>query len=133
LTQNKEHELGGGLSPLIVVIDDEESVRDAIAGLLKSKRFRAHAFESAERFLSSSDVSATACLILDVRMPGMDGLELQRELTARGRTLPVIFITAQADEGVRARAMQEGAIDFLFKPFTDEALLAAVGAALEAV
>lgn len=113
-------------SRIVSVIDDDESVREALRGLLKSAGFRADVFASAEEFLSSGRLGATGCLIVDVRMPGMSGVELQEQLIASNPALPLIFISADGDDEVRARALKRGAIDFLYKPFSDEALLAAV-------
>ena len=113
-------------SRIVSVVDDDESVREALRGLLKSAGFRADVFASAEEFLSSGRLGATGCLIVDVRMPGMSGVELQEQLIASNPALPIIFISADGDDEVRARALKRGAIDFLYKPFSDEALLAAV-------
>lgn len=113
-------------SRIVSVVDDDESVREALRGLLKSAGFRADVFASAEEFLSSGRLGATGCLIVDVRMPGMSGVELQEQLIASNPALPLIFISADGDDEVRARALKRGAIDFLYKPFSDEALLAAV-------
>jgi FixJ family two-component response regulator len=118
------------LSWTICVVDDDASVREALRGLLRSAGFRAEAFGSATEFLASGRVSDAACLILDVRMPGMGGLELQEELIGSSRRVPIIFITAHGDEDARSRALERGAIDFLQKPFSDDALLDAIGAAL---
>jgi len=117
---------------LISIVDDDESIREAIQSLLRSVGFRAKTFASAEQFLQSDQIENTACLILDVRMPGMDGLELQRQLAADQRRIPIIFITAHGDEDTRTRALQEGAVEFLLKPFSEEALLNAIPAALHA-
>jgi FixJ family two-component response regulator len=113
-------------SSRILIVDDDESVRQALKGLLKSAGFSADAFASAEEFLSSGQLQATSCLILDVRMPGMSGVELQERLIASNAAVPIIFISAHGDEDVRARALQRGAVDFLQKPFSDEALLDAI-------
>ena len=113
----------------ISVVDDDASVRQAIKGLLKSAGFHAEVFASAEEVLKSGRLSGTACLILDVRMPGMSGIALQERLIASGRMVPIIFITAHADEEERARALERGAIDCLQKPFTDHALLDAIAKA----
>jgi FixJ family two-component response regulator len=114
----------------IYVVDDDASVREALRGLLRSAGLRAEVFGSATEFLASGRVSDAACLILDVRMPGMGGLELQEELIGSSRRVPIIFITAHGDEDARSRALERGAIDFLQKPFSDDALLDAIGAAL---
>jgi FixJ family two-component response regulator len=117
---------------LISVVDDDESVRESLPDLLGEFGFAARAFSSAEAFLSSDCVDKTKCLILDIVMPGMTGLDLQQELTRRGREIPVIFITGQKDEALRARAFKQGAVKFLNKPFSDTALLDALNAALQA-
>ena len=115
---------------LISVVDDDESVRESLPDLLNEFGFAARAFSSAEAFLTSDCVDKTRCLILDVMMPGMTGLDLQQELTRRGQEIPVIFITARKDEAVRARAFKQGAVKFLNKPFSDTALLEALNLAL---
>jgi FixJ family two-component response regulator len=116
--------------PKIAVIDDDESVRDALESLLKSAGFKAEAFASATEFLNSGHLPGLACMILDVRMPGMSGIELQDRLIASRDGVPIIFISAHADEEARARALASGAIAFLVKPFSDEALLEAIEAAI---
>jgi FixJ family two-component response regulator len=116
--------------PLVSIVDDSESVRESLPDLVKQFGFAARAFPSPEEFLASDYVGQTRCLILDVAMPGMTGPELQRELKRRGRTIPIIFITASRDATVRPRLIQQGAVDCLFKPFTDTALLEALRAAL---
>ena len=115
---------------LISIVDDDESIREAIQSLLRSVGFRAKTFASAEQFLQSDQIENTACLILDVRMPGMSGLELQRRLIATQCRIPIVFVTAHGDEEARSRALQEGAVEFLLKPFSEEALLNAIQAAL---
>lgn len=116
---------------LISIVDDDDSVRESLGGLMRSVGFRVVAFSSAEEFLGSTHASVPDCLILDIRMPGMNGRELQRHLRADGSTIPVIFITAhETDEGGRRGALREGAVDYLIKPFSEEALLKAVQAAL---
>ena len=117
---------------LVAVVDDDESVRESLPDLLREFGFAAQAFSSAEEFLASDSVGETRCLILDVAMPGMTGLDLQRELKLRGHEIPIIFITAQKDEAVRARAFEQGAAEFLLKPFSDTALFAALNTALGA-
>jgi FixJ family two-component response regulator len=117
---------------LIAIVDDDESIREAIQSLLRSVGFRAKTFASAEQFLQSDQIENTACLILDVRMPGMSGLELQRRLMATQWHIPIVFVTAHGDEETRSRALQEGAVEFLLKPFSEEALLNALQAALPA-
>jgi len=116
--------------PKISIVDDDESVREALKSFLKSAGFEVEAFASAEEFLNSGHVSGAACLILDVRMPGMSGVELQDRLTASRDGVPIIFISAHADEEARQRALASGAVDFLQKPFSDEALLNAIHAAV---
>ena len=116
---------------LVSVVDDDESVRESLPDLLGEFGFAARAFSSAEAFLSSDCVHKTRCLILDVMMPGMTGLDLQQELIRRGQEIPVIFITAGKDEALRARAFKQGAVKFLNKPFSDTALLDALNMALE--
>jgi FixJ family two-component response regulator len=113
----------------ISIVDDDASVREAIRALLRSAGFHADAFASAEDILSSGRLGDTTCLILDVRMPGMSGIELQKRLIATGQVVPIIFITAHADEDERARALERGAIDCLQKPFSDDALLEAIARA----
>jgi len=115
---------------LISVVDDDDSVRESLRGLLRSVTFGVEVFASAEEFLSSDRVRETDCLILDVRMPGMSGLELHRRLVSSHPHLPVSFITAHGDEELRSRALRGGAVDYLLKPFSDDALLNAVQTAL---
>ena len=115
---------------LISIIDDDESVRRTTIRLIESFGFRAAAFESAERFLSSLHLKDASCLIVDVRMPGMNGLQLQSQLAAAGCRIPIIFITSSDDKESRQRAMQAGAVAFLGKPFTDEELLQWIRSAL---
>lgn len=116
--------------PLLSVVDDDESVRESLPDLLREFGFAAHVFSSAEEFLASDRLGETRCLILDIVMPGMTGLDLQRELKIRGPKIPIIFITARKDEAVRVRAFEQGAAEFLLKPFSDTALLAALNTAL---
>ena len=118
--------------PLLSVVDDDESVRESLPDLLRQLGFAARAFSSAEEFLSSDCVDETRCLILDIAMPGMSGPELHQELKRRRREMPIVFITAQRDETIRARVFEQGAAGFLLKPFSDTALLAAVNTALQA-
>ena len=117
---------------LISIVDDDESIREAIQSLLRSVGFKVETFASAEQFLQSDQIENTACLILDVRMPGMSGLELQRRLKATQCRIPIVFVTAHGDEEARSRALQEGAVEFLLKPFSEEALLNAIQVALHA-
>ena len=115
---------------LISIVDDDESVRDALWGFLRSFGFAVNVFASAEEFLNSVQLSKADCLILDVRMPGMSGIELHRQLVSGYCKIPVIFITAYEDEGMRTQALSGGAGAFLVKPFSEEALLNAIHAAL---
>ena len=115
---------------LVSVVDDDESVRESLPDLLKEFGFAARAFSSAEEFLASDCVGQTRCLILDIAMPGMTGPGLQRELKLRRQEIPIVFITAQRDEAVRSRMLERGAVECLFKPFSDTALLQALNLAL---
>jgi FixJ family two-component response regulator len=115
---------------LVSVVDDDESVRESVPDLLRELGFSAQAFSSAEEFLASDHVNETRCLILDVAMPGMTGPDLQRELKLRGQKIPIVFITGNRDETLRPRLLEQGAVECLFKPFSDTALLKAVDAAL---
>lgn len=115
---------------VISVVDDDESVRESLPDLLKEFGFDPRAFSSAAEFLSSDYVNRTECLILDIAMPNMSGFDLQRELQLRGQKIPIIFITAQTDGAVRARAIEQGALSVLLKPFNETDLLAAVNVAL---
>ncbi|PYP19570.1 MAG: two-component system response regulator [Gemmatimonadetes bacterium] len=118
---------------LVAVVDDDESIRESLRGLIRSIGLRVETFPSAEAFSRSAALGKTDCLILDVRMPGMSGLELQRELATGEHDIPIIFITAHgSDEGVRAGALRDGAVAYLSKPFSEDALLEAVTAALNA-
>lgn len=117
---------------LISIVDDDESVREALCGLLRSVGFAVNAFASAEEFLTSDQPRSADCLVLDVRMPGMSGIQLQHQLVARHSEIPVILITAYEDEGVRAQALRRGAGAVLIKPFSEEALLNAIHSALAA-
>jgi FixJ family two-component response regulator len=117
---------------LVAVVDDDESVREALPDLLREGGYAAVAFASAEEFLDAGDHLRTRCLVLDIAMPGMSGPELQRELQRRGQAIPVVFITANGDDTVRPRLLAQGAVDCLFKPFSDTALLAAIGVAVRA-
>jgi FixJ family two-component response regulator len=114
--------------PLVSVVDDDESVRESLPDLLRELGYSVRAFSSAVEFLASDWVGETRCLILDIVMPGMTGSDLQRELAVRGHEIPIIFITAQADETVRTRSLQQGAVECLFKPFSDTALFEALNA-----
>ena len=116
---------------MLVIVDDDESVRSALVGLMKASGFSAQAFASAEEFLNSGEQARTSCLIADIRMPGMSGLDLQSKLNADLFRFPIIFITAQGDEKMRMQALRAGAVEFLTKPFDDEVLVETVRAALE--
>lgn len=117
---------------LVSVVDDDESVRESLPDLLGTFGFATRTFASAQEFLESVCIRDTECLILDVAMPGMSGPELQRELIHRGYSIPTIFITARADEYARSELLSQGAVECLFKPFSDQALSAALDAALHA-
>lgn len=116
--------------PLISVVDDDDSVRESLQRLLRSAGFAVQVFATAEDLLSSAYLHETRCLILDVRMPAMDGFELFRELRKVHSGVPVVFITAHGNEAARSQALNEGAIDYLYKPFSEEALLRAIETAL---
>ena len=116
--------------PQISVVDDDESMREAIRGLMKSLGYTAEAFGSAEEFLGSREVPRTSCLITDVQMPGMTGLELHRHLVASGTPIPTILITAYPDDRVRERALGDGAVCYLIKPFDENDLLAFIQSSL---
>jgi FixJ family two-component response regulator len=115
--------------PLISVVDDDESVRESLPDLLREFGFAAQAFSSAEEFLASDFLGQTQCLVLDIAMPGMSGPDLQQELARRRQEIPIIFITAHADETVRPRMLELGAVECLSKPFSETALLEALNAA----
>ena len=121
--------MAGG--PLISIVDDDEALRNSLDDLVQSIGFGTQGFASAEAFLNSSQARDTACLILDVRMPGMNGLDLQRRIVAARWRIPIIFITSHADDVARARALEAGAVAFLNKPFREEELLNAIDAALK--
>jgi FixJ family two-component response regulator len=116
---------------LVVIVDDDDSMRSAVQDLLEAVGLPATGFASAEEFLSSGKQHETACLITDIRMPGMSGLDLQAQLNAARCRIPIIFITAHGDEKMRLQARREGAVEFLSKPFDNEVLLDGVRAALE--
>lgn len=120
-----------GNTKLIGIVDDDDSMRSALQGLLQSAEFSSQSFASAEEFLQSGQQHQIACLIADIRMPGMSGLELQAQLNAERCRIPIIFITAHGDEKMRMRALRAGAVEFMAKPFDDGALLESVRAALE--
>ena len=116
---------------LVAIVDDDELIRDALKGLMKEAGFSALAFRSAEEFLNSGELVHTACLIADIRMPGMSGLELQSKLNENHYRIPIIFITARGEEKMRMQALRAGAVEFLTKPFDDEVLLDHLRAALD--
>jgi FixJ family two-component response regulator len=115
---------------LVSIVDDDESVRESLPDLLREFGFAAHAFSSAEEFLASDCIEQTKCLLLDITMPGMSGPDLQQELKRRRQEIPIVFITAQRDETVRSRLIKQGAVECLFKPFSETALLEALNTAL---
>ena len=117
-------------SKLVVIVDDDKSVQNGLQDLIESKGLSAQCFGSAEQFLQSSAQHRAACLIADIRMPGMSGLELQAKLKAEGCRIPIIFITAHGDAKMRVQAMRDGAVEFLTKPFVNAVLLETVQAAL---
>ena len=133
LEMQSPQDTGVNQHPLLCVVDDDESVRESLPDLIKEFGFAARAFSSAEEFLSSGVVDETSCLILDIAMPGMGGLELREELKRRGREIPIIFITGQRDETVRARVLRQRVAGFLLKPFNDTDLLAAIKTALQGI
>ena len=116
---------------LVAIVDDDDSVRTALQGMLKAVGLQALAFGSAEEFLKSGQQLHTSCLITDIRMPGISGLELQAKLNAEHCRIPTIFITAHGDAQMRMQALRAGAVEFLAKPFDDEALIETIRAALE--
>jgi FixJ family two-component response regulator len=116
---------------LVAIVDDDDLMRSALEGLLKAAGLPAQAFASAEEFLNSGRQRQAGCLITDIRMPGMSGLELQARLNAERCRIPIVFITAHGDEKMRMQALRAGAVEFMAKPFDDEALLESVRAALE--
>ena len=113
---------------MISIIDDDDSVRESLRRLMRSVGFAVNVFASAEEFLASDRLRNTDCLILDVHLPGMSGLELQRHLVTSHSDIPIIFITSYEDDDVRARALNAGAVDYFLKPFNDEDLLDAIEA-----
>ena len=120
-----------GKTNLVAIVDDDDLMRSALQGLLKAVGLPARAFASAEEFLKSGQQHETACLIADIRMPGISGLELQAKLNTEHCRIPTIFITAHGDEKMRMQALRAGAVEFMAKPFDDEVLLDSVRAALE--
>jgi FixJ family two-component response regulator len=117
--------------PLISIVDDDDSLRNSLNNLIRSVGFGVQGFSSAEAFLNSHQLHDTACLIVDVRMPGISGLDLQRRMVAANSRIPIVFITSHGDDNARARALEAGAVDFLYKPFREEALLSAIDRALK--
>ena len=117
--------------PLISILDDDDALRHSLEDLIRSIGFRTQGFSSAEAFLSSTEVPGTACLILDVRMPGVNGLDVQRNINAAKLRIPIIFITAHADSDARERALKAGAVAFLYKPFREQELVDAIAQALK--
>jgi FixJ family two-component response regulator len=119
-----------GERSLVSIVDDDESVRESLPDLLRQFGFAAEAFSSAEAFLASDVVSETSCLLLDIAMPGMSGPDLQKELILLHQKIPIVFITAHGDRTVPPRLLARGAVECLFKPFSEAALLDALNAAL---
>ena len=115
---------------MVVIVDDDESMRNALRGLMKEVGLAARAFASAEEFLDFGLAQHIGCVIADIRMPGMSGLELQAKLKAQHCNIPIIFITGHGDEKMRLQALRAGAVEFLSKPFDDEILLDSVRAAM---
>jgi FixJ family two-component response regulator len=115
---------------MVAIVDDDECVRVALQGMMKAAGFLARTFASAEAFLESGEQAETGCLIADIRMPGMSGLELQAKLDADHRQIPIVFISAHGDEDIRLQALRAGAVEFLAKPFDRKVLLDCVRAAL---
>ena len=128
-----DHNVKPSAAPLVCIVDDDVSMADSTRYLVRSFGFRAEAFLSAQEFLDSGLVEETNCLILilDLRIPGMDGLELQRNLASANQRIPTIFISARASEDERIQALAGGAVDFLLKPFSEDALLNAIQAAVD--
>jgi FixJ family two-component response regulator len=114
----------------VSIVDDDQSVRESLPDLLRTLGFESRAFSSAEEFLSSGWVDQTDCLVLDVAMPGMSGPDLQEELSRRGKTIPIVFVTALPDERLRPQLLEAGAVASLQKPFSETVLLAAISASL---
>src|SRR5262245_48426062 len=116
--------------PMISIIDDDRAVREATKGLVRSLGYNASAFASAEEFLGSERLNDTSCLITDLQMPGLSGIELQDRLIAGGHRMPIIFITAYPEESIRVRAMKAGAVCFMSKPYSDASLVGCIEKAL---
>jgi FixJ family two-component response regulator len=117
--------------PIISIVDDDDFFRKSLDNLIRSVGFRVQGFPSAESFLNSDQVHDTACLVLDVRMPGMSGLELQRQIVTANWRIPIIFVTSYADGDEKVQALEAGAVDYLYKPFREEDLINAIDAALK--
>src|SRR5579863_3587422 len=115
----------------VFVVDDDESIRAALKSLLRSVGLRVETFASAQEFLQSRRADVPGCLVLDVRLPGLSGLDLQRQLTDANRHIPIIFITGHGDIPMTVRAMKAGAVEFLTKPYREQDLLEAIGQAIE--
>ena len=120
-----------GQTPVVLVVDDDRSVREATRSLIASAGLRVETFASADEFLSQGRPAGPACVVLDVRLPGLSGLDLQQEMSKAGPSIPIVFITGHGDIPMSVRAMKAGAVDFLTKPFSDRALLAAIRQAVE--
>jgi two-component system, LuxR family, response regulator FixJ len=127
---NKMRDIPTDVQPTVYVVDDDASVRESLSSLLRSAGMRVEVFASALAFLDQQNLQAFACVVLDVRMPGLDGFGLQQRLSALGRDMPIIFITGHGEVPLAVRAMRAGAIDFLNKPFEDTDLLNAIELAL---
>jgi FixJ family two-component response regulator len=130
LVMESKEERGLMERPLVSVVDDDESVRESLPDLVREFGFSARAFSSAEEFLKSDYLAQTRCLILDVFMPGMTGPDLLRELKLRQQSIPIVFMTAKKNGTVRPQLLEQGAVECLFKPFSDTALFDAINAAL---
>ena len=115
----------------VAIVDDDESIRAALQGFMKEAGLPAQSFASAEDFLTSGDLNQVGCLVADIRMPGMSGLELQARLNAERHRIPIVFVTAHGDESMKMQALRAGAVEFLAKPFNEEVLLDCVRAAME--
>ena len=128
------HEVGSSpmatAKPIVFIVDDDAWVRESLETLIRDEGLQPETFASAQEFLDRPRVSTPSCLVLDISLPGLNGLELQERVAVERTDLPIIFITGQKDEDVRKRAFQQGAVKFLYKPFSDSALLDAVNAAL---
>lgn len=116
---------------LVIIVDDDQAMRESLVGLVRSAGWRVTAFASADEFLGQSVPPVPACLVLDIRMPGLSGLDLQEELATTNRQIPIIFLTGHADVPMTVRAMKAGALEFLTKPFNDKKLLEAIRQALD--